>query len=135
MCVLIIVIFWVFCNFRIYFLSIQEICGIVLISSSLRYWGFCWYICCFNISSLDILFLVEDTLYGLDVPSGSVVKNLPAMQEIWIWSLGWEDAQEKELSTHSSILAWETPCTEEPVGPWGYKRVGYDLATKTRIIC
>ena len=106
-----------------------------LISSSLRYWGFCWYICSFNISSLDILFLVEDTLYGLDFPDGSAVKNLPAMQEMWTQSLGGEDPQEKELSTHSSILAWEIPCTEEPVGPWGYKRVVYDLGTKTRIIC
>ena len=36
------------------------------------------------------------------------------MQEIWDRSLGWEDPLEKEMPTHSSILAWEVPCTEEP---------------------
>ena len=34
-------------------------------------------------------------------------KNLPAMWETWVWSLGWEDSLEKEMATHSSILAWE----------------------------
>ena len=43
-----------------------------------------------------------------------LVKNLPAMQETQIWSLGWEDALEKELATHSSMLAWEILWTEEP---------------------
>ena len=41
------------------------------------------------------------------------VKNLPAMQETWVQSLGWEDPLEKEMATHSSILAWEIPWTEE----------------------
>ena len=41
-----------------------------------------------------------------------MVKNLPAMQETWVWSLGQEDPQEKEMATHSSILAWEIPWTE-----------------------
>ena len=44
----------------------------------------------------------------------SVVKNPPAKQETWVWSLGWEDPMEKEMATHSSILAWEIPWTEEP---------------------
>ena len=44
--------------------------------------------------------------------SGSVVKNPPAMQEIHICSLGREDPLEKEMATHSNILAWETPWTE-----------------------
>ena len=48
-------------------------------------------------------------------PGGSVVKNLPAMQEMGVWSLGWEDPLEKEVATYSSILAWEIPRTEEPV--------------------
>ena len=43
-----------------------------------------------------------------------MVKNLPAVQETWIQSLNWEDPLEKEMATHSSILAWETPWTEEP---------------------
>ena len=41
-------------------------------------------------------------------------KNLPAMQETWVWSLGQEDSLEKEMAIHSSILAWEIPWTEEP---------------------
>ena len=44
------------------------------------------------------------------------VKNLPEMQEAWVQSLGQEDPLEKEMATHSSILAWETPWTEEPGG-------------------
>ena len=43
-----------------------------------------------------------------------LVKNPPAMQEIWVQSLGWEDPLEKEMATHSSILAWRIPWTEEP---------------------
>ena len=39
------------------------------------------------------------------------------MQETWVWSLGWEDPLEKEMATHSSVLAWETPWTEEPSRP------------------
>ena len=40
--------------------------------------------------------------------------NLPAMPETWVQSLGWEDPLEKEMATHSSILAWGIPRTEEP---------------------
>ena len=47
---------------------------------------------------------------------GSVVKNQPAKQEMWVPSLGQEDALEKEMATHSSILAWRIPWTEEPGG-------------------
>ena len=43
-----------------------------------------------------------------------MVKNLPAMQETWIRYLGQEDPLEKEMATHSSILAWSIPWTEEP---------------------
>ena len=42
-----------------------------------------------------------------------LVKNLPAMQETWVWSLGWEDAQEDGMATHSSILAWRIPIDKE----------------------
>ena len=45
-----------------------------------------------------------------------VVKNLPAVQETWVPSLDWEDSLEKEMATHSSILAWKIPWTEEPGG-------------------
>ena len=44
------------------------------------------------------------------------VKNLPAMQEMQVRSLSWEDLLEEEMETHSSILAWEIPWTEEPGG-------------------
>ena len=44
------------------------------------------------------------------------VKNLPAMWETWVGPLGQEDPLEKEMATHSSILAWRDPCTEEPGG-------------------
>ena len=45
-----------------------------------------------------------------------MVKNPPALQETWVRSLGWEDPLEKEVATHSSILAWRIPWTEEPGG-------------------
>ena len=45
-----------------------------------------------------------------------IVKNLPATLETWVQSLGWEDPLEKEIITHSSILAWEIPWTDEPGG-------------------
>ena len=47
---------------------------------------------------------------------GSVVKNLPAKQEMQVESLGQEDALEKEMTTPSSILAWKMPWTEKPTG-------------------
>ena len=47
-------------------------------------------------------------------PSGSDVKNPPAMQKTWIQSLGWKDPLEKGMATHSSILAWRIPWAEEP---------------------
>ena len=45
-----------------------------------------------------------------------MAKNLSAMHETWVRPLGWEDPQEKEMATHSSILTWRTPWTEEPGG-------------------
>ena len=49
-------------------------------------------------------------------PSGSVVKNSPALQEIRVQSLGHEDPLEKEMATHSSFLVWKIPWTGEPGG-------------------
>ena len=62
-------------------------------------------------------------LHSLGFPGGSVVKNLPTMQETQVPSLGWEHSLEKEMATHSSILAWEIPWTEERAfySPWGRK--------------
>ena len=72
----------------------------------------------------------------IDFPGGSVVKNLPAMQELQetqVWSLGWEDPLEKDMVTHSSILAWKIPWTEEPgrLQSVGSQRVRHDWATNT----
>ena len=55
-------------------------------------------------------------------------KNPSAMQETWLQSLGWEDPLEEGMATHSSILAWKIPWTEEPGGlqSMGSQRVGYD---------
>ena len=57
-----------------------------------------------------------------------MVKNMPAIQETWVQSLGLEDPLEKGMATHSSILAWTIPWTEEPGGlqSAGSQRVGYD---------
>ena len=49
-------------------------------------------------------------------PGGSVVKDLPSVQEMQVQSLHQEDTLEKEMTTHSSILVWEIPWTEEPGG-------------------
>ena len=56
------------------------------------------------------------------------VKNLPTMVETGVQSLGWEDPLEKEMTTHSSILAWEIPWRQEPGGlqSMGSERIGHD---------
>ena len=56
-----------------------------------------------------------------------LVKNLPAVRETWVRSLGWEDALEKRKATHSSNLAWRIPWT---VPSMGSQRVKYNLATE-----
>ena len=73
---------------------------------------------------------------GVDYPlqyswaslEAQTVKNLPVMQEIWVWSLGWADTLEEGMATHSRILAWRIPRTEEPgrLHPMGLQRVGHD---------
>ena len=67
----------------------------------------------------------------LDSLVAQMVKSLPAMQETWLRSLGWEDPLEKEIATHSSIIAWKIPWTEEPgrLQPTGLQRVGHDCVT------
>ena len=59
-----------------------------------------------------------------------MVKNLPAMQETWVWSLGQEDPLEKGMDTDSSILAWRIPWTEKPGGLYsmGSQKVEHDWA-------
>ena len=57
-----------------------------------------------------------------------MVKNLPTLREAWVRSLGWEDPLEKRMATHSRILAWRIPWTEEPGGlqSMGSQRVGHN---------
>ena len=63
-----------------------------------------------------------------DFPVAQMVKNLPAMQDTWVQSLGQEDPLEKEMAIHSSILAWRIPWTEESGGlqAMGSQRVGHN---------
>ena len=95
--------------------------------------------------TLNDLCLKETCMYGLApayfslltlnlvCPSlvAQIVKNLPAVQETWVWSLGLEDPLKKGMATHFSILAWRIPWTEEPGGlqSMGSQRVGHDWAT------
>ena len=71
--------------------------------------------------------------HKLTLNVAQMVKNLPAMQETRIQSLGREDPLEKGMATHSSIPAWRIPRTEEPGGlqSVGWQRVGHDWATNT----
>ena len=65
-------------------------------------------------------------------PNGSVVKNLPVVQEMRVQSLGWEDPLEEEMATHSGILAWKIQWTEEPgrLQSMGLQKVGLRDATR-----
>ena len=75
--------------------------------------------------------------FKICLPQASLVaqtaKNLPAMQETWVWSLGQEDPLEKEMATNFRILAWRIPWTEEPGGLqcMESQRIGHDWATNT----
>ena len=64
------------------------------------------------------------------------VKNSPAMQETWVWSLGGEDPPEEGMATHSSILAWRILWTEEPgkLQSMGLQRVAHNWATKHTLL-
>ena len=68
---------------------------------------------------------------SLDIKQSLVaemVQNPPAMRETWVRSLGWEDPLEKGMATHSNILVWRIPWTEEPgrLQSMGSQRVGYN---------
>ena len=64
------------------------------------------------------------------------VKCLPAMRETWVQSLSWDDLLAKEMATHSSVLAWKIPWTEEPGGlqSRGSQRVGHDRALHFKVV-
>ena len=75
------------------------------------------------------MFTMRLTYNNLQVSHvAQLVKNLPAVQETWVRSLGWEDPLEKEMETHSSILVWKISWTEEPGGlqSMGSRRIGHD---------
>ena len=80
-----------------------------------------------NISTLRLLFthivnpapgtrFIDSRVMTWDFPGGSVLRVQLPMQEMWVQSLDQEDPLEKEMATHSSILAWRIPWTEEPGG-------------------
>ena len=74
------------------------------------------------------MFLSYVNINSRGFPGGSVVKNPPAMQETWVQSLGREDPREEGMATHSSVLVWRNPGTEEPGGLQSMvsQRVGRD---------
>ena len=79
-----------------------------------------WYL-------IVVLICISLIMSGVSLVAHSV-KNLPEVQETWVRSLGWEDPLEKEMATHSSILAWKISWTEEPgwLQSMGSQRVGHD---------
>ena len=85
-----------------------------------------------SFKGLDLIDRVPDELWTevCDIVQevAQRVKHLPAMRETWVRSLGPEDPLEKEMATHSSILAWRIPWAEEPGRPqfMGSQRVGHD---------
>ena len=60
--------------------------------------------------------MVYTVLYSWSFLGAQLVKNSPAMPETWVQSLGWEDPLEKKMATHSSILTWRIPWTDESGG-------------------
>jgi len=71
------------------------------------------------------MLLAQRTIFNISMVA-QLVKNLPAMWETWVWSLGWEDPLEKGKATHSSVLAWRFPWT---VLSMGLQRAGHNWAT------
>ena len=96
-----------------------------------------WYLLCqkSKLKYYSMVWLSLSLIWVLSIPRTSLVaqmtKRLPAMQETWVQSLGQEDLLEKEMATHSSILAWKIPWMEEPGGmqSMGSQRFGHDWAT------
>ena len=97
-------------------------------------WGyFIWEIqgrnCYQDKENISISILIFKTVYAiLGLPGSSEVKNPPAMQETGVQSLGWEDTLKESMTTHSSILVWRIPWTEETGGlqSIGSQTVGHD---------
>ena len=73
-------------------------------------------------TSLTGAFWFKDLMLAWVSLVAQTVKDLPTMQETWVSFLGWEDPLEKEMATHSSILAWRIPWTEELGWPQGFAK-------------
>ena len=76
---------------------------------------------------------LDISYYNMGFSGGQMIKNLPALWETQVQFQGWEDPLEKEMKTHSSILDWETPRTEEPGSLQSLESqiVGHNWATNT----
>ena len=113
-----------YCPF--FFLNKLKVCGIPALSKSIGV-----------IFSSSIFSLCVSTSHFGNSQMASLVaqtvKNLPAMEEIQVQSLGWEDSLEKGMAAHSSILAWRILWTEEPgrLQSMGLQKVGFDWVTDT----
>ena len=103
---------WTYSKFRQIFLKVFKVIGKALFS---------------DLKALHILFAIPNNI-SLEAQR---LKHLPPMRETWVQSLGQENSLEKEMATHSSILAWRIPWTEEPgrLQFMGSQRVGHDWAT------
>ena len=99
-----------------------------------------WKMCTCVLIQLHYGFVFRRFIQGLEMliitslgfPGSSMVKNPPATQEMWVRSLGKEDPLEEQTASHSNILAWEIPWTEEPgrILSMGLQRVRHDCVTK-----
>ena len=103
-------------------------------------WLFRWHNSFIHSNDFFRIKILKETHFGgiqqaLLVPPlmAQMVKHLPTRRETRVQSLGWEDPLEKEMATHSSVLAWRIPWMEEPGGlqSMGSQRVGHDWATNT----
>ena len=95
----------------------------------------CWFIQSITSSwSKRKLQNVHQSMFSQEKWVAKAEKNLPAMWEMWVWSLGWENPLEKGMATHSSILAWKIPWTEEPGGLqfMGSQRVRHNWVNNTQ---
>ena len=88
-----------------------------------KYWSFSFSISPSNKYLLDAFIVPCGSAFIILVAQR--VKRLPTMRETGVQSLGWEGLLEKDMATHSGILTWKIPWTEEPVGysPWGCKEL------------
>ena len=88
-------------------------------------------LCPFHVSVKDVFEGYRVPFYQVSL-AAQMVKDLLEMWETQVWSLGWEDPLEEGMATHSSVLAWRIPWTEEPGGlqSMGSQRLGHNWVTK-----